>query len=221
MTGAVVDEAGLLNQRQRQEFESSLRNFHAKTGKQIQLVIINSLEGDALEEFSIRVAEKWKIGSSSGTGVILLIAAEEHHIRIEVGEGIEGELTDAEAGRIIRGVITPLFKESNFVGGIAMGLTSIAASLGEDLSLNQKYVIRGRDGLLGNLFFLLVWIFILLPFLFGRGKRRGGVLGAFILGNILGGSSRGGFGGRGGGGFGGGWSGGGGGFSGGGASGRW
>lgn len=222
LTGAVVDEASLLSSNQRQEFEGALRNFYAKTGKQIQLVIINSLEGDSLEEFSIRLAEKWKIGSHSGTGVILLVALEDRQMRIEVGQGIEGELTDAEAGRIIRGVITPLFKESHFVGGVAMGLAAIAASLGEDLNLNQKYIIRtrGRYSLLGNLFYLFVWIFILLPLFFGRRIRtsRGSVLGALVLGNILGGSSRGGFGG---GGFGGGWSGGGGGFSGGGASGRW
>lgn len=216
LTGAVVDEASLLSSRERVDFEGSLRNFYAKTGKQIELVIIDSLEGDSLEEFSIRLAEKWKIGSKKGTGVILLIAVKEHKIRIEVGEGIEGELTDAEAGRIIRGVIAPLFKEGHFVGGIAMGLQSIAASLGEDLSLNQKYAIRvrGRYSWLGNLFFGLVWIFFLLPLFFGR---RRSLFGAFILGSILGGGSGRSYGG----GFGGGWSGGGGGFSGGGASGGW
>ncbi|MBI2608827.1 MAG: TPM domain-containing protein [Deltaproteobacteria bacterium] len=215
LTGPVVDEIGVLNGQQKSDIDIALRNFYSKTQNQIQLVIINSLEGEVLEDFSIRLAEKWKIGSrSQGSGVILLVAFKEKKIRIEVGDGLEGILTDYRASHIIQDDMVPLFKQGNYAGGVAQGLSSIAEVLGGKLSTTRKFYTRRSGGWIGNLFYLFFWIFLIIPFLFGR-KRRSGYLAAFLLGNILGG------GGRGGGYGGGGWSGGGGGFSGGGAGGGW
>ena len=158
LTGAVVDEARVLTPSQKRDIEGALRGFYAQTGKQIQLVIIKSLEGDVLENFAIRLGEKWKIGKKkTGSGVILLVAFKDRKIRIEVGEGLEGELTDAESGRIIRGVITPSFKQSNYAGGIALGLQSIAVSLGGNLKTQQSYGRRGRGRQSGgSLFYLFI-----------------------------------------------------------------
>lgn len=224
LTGPVVDEAGILSSAERNAFESVLADLYRRTGKQIQVVILKSLEGDVLEDFSIRLAETYKIGNKkTGSGVILLLSMAEHDIRIEVGQGLEGELPDAYAGRIIQNIIVPEFKARNFVGGIALGLKGIAGAIGERLDLQAVGGYRSQGGrrlpLSHEAWVFLMIVFILFfrffPILFplfflGRGGRYSG-------GGWFGGGS----GGFSGGGFGGGWSGGGGGFSGGGASGKW
>ncbi|MBI2027851.1 MAG: TPM domain-containing protein [Deltaproteobacteria bacterium] len=224
LTGPVVDEARILTSNQQNLFESALHNFRRQTGKQIQLVTLSSLEGENLEEFSIRLAESWKIGNKGrGNGVILLISLEDRAIRIEVGEGLEGDITDVESERIINDVMIPSFKNGDETAGIAQGLQALAALLGGELQgsfpqSSHRQVFRWK-----SVFFLLFWLLILIPsVLSGRRGRGGGVLTALFLGSLLGGGYRGGRGGFGGfGSGGGGWSGGGGGFSGGGASGRW
>ena len=169
------------------------------------------------------MAEKWKIGSAKlGSGVILLISLEDRAIRIEVGEGLEGEITDLQAGRIINDEMLPYFKKNDFNSGVAIGLQSIARLLGGEL--HGDFHIRQRPGdWLGFAFYAFIFLFfVLMPLLGGRRFSSGnrGIVTGLFLGSLFGGSGRsggGGFGGFGGGG----WSGGGGGFSGGGASGRW
>ncbi len=220
LTGPVVDEAHLLSSDQKQALENSLSSFYSKTGKQIQLVILKSLEGDALEDFSIRLAEAWKIGKKgSDSGVILLIAYQDHSIRIEVGGGLEGELTDAESGRIIS-FIVPYFKKGDYVSGIYIGLNAIAQKFGGKLEGAYSTREIDFDSKWFKLFFFILFLVLYGSFSgFGYRRRRLGSGFYWGGGGFSGGGS---FGGFGGGGFGGGgWSGGGGGFSGGGASGRW
>lgn len=217
LKGYVNDEAGLLTARQSSTLESMLRAYQEKTTNQVVLLTIPSLEGDSIEEFSMRVAEQWKIGQKGkDNGVILLVALRDRKSRIEVGYGLEGVLTDALSSRILRQVVSPAFRQGNYFGGIAGGLEAILqATEGEFKAPAGLPGVTGQTKKLtasGLLFFL---IFVLLI------SSRLGRL--FLLGGLLGGGRRSygrSFGGRSLGGFGG-FSGGGGGFGGGGASGSW
>src|SRR5919109_359798 len=118
LRGHVNDYAGILSAGAVQRLEQSLAEFERSDSTQIVVLTVPSLEGDSLEEFSIRVAEAWRIGQAGkDNGAILLVAKEERKVRIEVGRGLEGKLTDLVSGRIIRGEITPRFKAGDFDGG--------------------------------------------------------------------------------------------------------
>jgi len=211
--GYVTDRAGLLSPAARTNLETTLRVFEEKTSNQIVVATFPSLEGDSLEDFSIRLAEAWKAGQKSrDNGVILLIFKNDRKIRIEVGYGLEGVLTDALSGQIISGVIAPYFRRGDYSDGIVAGTDAIMkATQGEFKGMPQK-----EDPNTAGRLFALLGVFFLFHFFVrmsstGLGGRRGS--GAFFM--PMGGGFR-----SGGGGFGG-FSGGGGGFGGGGASGGW
>ncbi len=228
LTGPVVDVAGVLSRSDQAKISASLLQFQRKYGPQLQVLVVPKLEDETIETYSIKVVDKWKLGSKGeDNGVLLLVATEDRKVRIEVGRGLEGDLPDALAGRIIRAGIIPFFKQGQTGAGVLVGLGMIAESLGgklENIPTPRMRQTRRRGGV--NLAFLLfLSIFLIGPTIFrgrGRGRRRGGlagaILGGMLLGSLMGGSRGGGFGG---GGFGGGFGGGGGGFSGGGASGGW
>ncbi len=218
----VVDEAGVFSPEEAESLRASLTEFKGRVGPQLQVLTLPSLEGEPIEGFSIRVAEKWKVGNAKrDDGVILVVALKDRALRIEVGQGLEGQLPDVLAGRIIRETIVPRFKEGQVAVGVVAGLQEIAHYAGGELANVPAYAApdqtrkSGRSPM-GHLFWLLILLFFVLPRLFrGRSSTVAGLAGGYLLGR----SSRGGglFGG-GGGGFGGG---GGGGFSGGGSSGNW
>lgn len=224
-TGLVVDQAGLLNSLEQQRLEASLREFQKRVGPQLQLLTIPSLEDETIETYSIKVTDQWKLGSAKeDNGVLMLVALQERQLRIEVGRGLEGDLPDIIAGRIIRNTIAPYFQEGKFAAGILAGLEEIARRAGGELQNMPEYrQIQRRPRGVGSLLPVLLFFFLIVPrFLGGSRRRRRGAMGnvatGMLLGSLLGGGGRGGFGGGGLGGFGGG---GGGGFGGGGASGRW
>ena len=126
LRGRVNDYAKLLSQERALALEAQLEKFEQETGHQIAVLTIPSLEGDSLEDFSIRVAETWKIGKKGfDNGAILLVARDDRKLRIEVGYGLEGVLPDAIASRIIREVITPRFRSGDYAGGIDGGVNAI------------------------------------------------------------------------------------------------
>ncbi len=220
LTGPVVDRAGLLGQRDAALIAGGLRDYRQRTGNQLQVLIIPSLpEGMPVEDYSIRVVEQWKLGSAEkDNGVLLLVSVQDRKWRIEVGGGLEGDLTDVAASRIGRGILVPALQRGDYASGIAGTLQAIAQQLGGDLSFQGLPMARRsrRGNPLGA---LPVLIFVILMMILGR--RRGfGFLGWMLLGSAMGRGSRGSWGGGGGGG-GGSWGGGGGGFSGGGAGGGW
>jgi uncharacterized protein len=185
--------------------------------------VVPKLEDETIESYSIKVVDAWKLGAKDkDNGVLLLVATQDRQVRIEVGRGLEGDLPDAAAGRIIRAGIIPFFQQDQIGAGVLVGLSLIAESIGGKLEgIPAPQMRRAKRGGRMNLGYLLFLGFFLLgPSLFGRG-RRGGVGSALVGGTLLGslmGGGRGGYsGGLGGGGF----SGGGGGFAGGGASGGW
>lgn len=222
LTSPVADTAGILSPSEKQELEDYLRALDRQTGVQMAVLTIPSLEGESLEAFSMKTAETWKLGQEGeDNGAILLVALAERAIRIETGYGLEGTLTDAKSGLIIRQVIAPHFRAERYGQGILEAVRNMAGiATGNEEIVSEKVRNPDEDTPGGNYAGL---IFFILFFLLMRGGlgRRGGLLGALFLGSMLGGR-RGGSSGFGGGGFsGGGFSGGGGGFGGGGASGGW
>jgi uncharacterized protein len=131
--GRVTDRTGTLTRDQIYALEKKLSAFEKETTNQIAVLLIPSLEGDSLEDYSIRLAEKWKIGQQGrNNGVILLVVKNDRKLRIEVGYGLEGALPDALAGTIIRNEIGPRFREGQFYQGIDAGVNAlIAATKGE------------------------------------------------------------------------------------------
>ncbi len=224
LTGPVVDLAGVLSRSDQAKISTSLLQFKRKYGPQLQVLLIPKLEDETIESYSIKVVDKWKLGAKGkDDGVLLLVATQDHKVRIEVGRGLEGDLPDALAGRIIHSGIIPFFKQGQTSAGVLIGLSMIAESVGGKLENIPAPQMRRAKRSGGNLGFLLFLAFFMVgPALFGRGRRRGGagsaILGGMLLGSLMGGGRGGGFVG---GGFGGGFGGGGGGFSGGGASGGW
>jgi len=207
-TGYVNDRAGIISPEVELKLEQFLSEFDKSDSTQISVLTIPSLEGESLEDYSLRVLEKWGLGQKEkDNGALLLVAKAEKKIRIEVGYGLEGRLTDLLAGRIVDNEISPRFKQGDFDGGIVSGVVGIAQAVRGEYTGTGKTKSKQKSSPVGFIFIL----FFLLP-LFSRlgGRRssryrRGGIFfgGPFIGGGGFGGGG-GGFGGFGGGGGGGG-----------------
>ena len=126
LKGRVNDYADMISPEAESLLEERLKSFEMSDSTQVVILTVNSLEGDALEDFTIRVAEKWKIGQTKkDNGVILFASKNDRRMRIEVGRGLEGVLTDLLSGRILDNVIRPKFKAGDFDGGFLDGIGSI------------------------------------------------------------------------------------------------
>lgn len=220
LTGPVIDSGEILQRQTESALDNALRALRTQGGTQITVLTVPSLEGLAIEQASIRVVDEWKLGDEkSDSGVLLMIAVKDRRVRIEVGQGLEGSLTDADSSRIIHESMLPLFKSGDYDSGILVGVYQIARKTNPDIDLTpylEGQVRRKgpRSQISFSSFLVILFLFLLLGF-FGGGRGRGLHRRAHYG---HGGWGGGGFGGSGGGG---GWSGGGGGFSGGGASGSW
>jgi uncharacterized protein len=224
LRSAVTDRAGILAPATRQQIESALQQLQRVGGTQLAVLTLPDLAGLTIEQAAIQIADKWKLGSKDGdNGVLLLVARNEREVRIEVGQGLEGSLTDAYSKRIIDEGITPLFKEGDMNGGITFGVYQIARITNPDIDLTPYLEGQLRNPRAGGkrkanpIQLIFTGLLVLLV-----GSTRMGFLPFLVMGGLGGRRGMGGFGGGmgGGGGFGG-FSGGGGGFSGGGASGGW
>ena len=243
----VTDLANMLSNEQQTMLENVLQEYETRTGNQIAVLLIQSTAPEAIEQYSIRVADAWKLGRKGvDDGVLLLVAKDNpaalRRLRIESGRGVQGVLTDAQSKRILQDVIAPHFRQGDFYGGLAAGVSAITGVLDKETFPQPEQRAAGDNG--NDVFSWLPFIFFAILILItwarsrgGRGPRMrhsndgwgnsSGVILGGILGNEIGrrsgghfdgggfGSSSGGFGG------GGGFSGGGGGFDGGGASGNW
>jgi uncharacterized protein len=124
LVGRVVDTTNTLNSSYIETLNQRIRSFEQRKGSQIAVLIVTTTEPETIEQYSIRAAEAWKIGRKKiDDGALLVIAKNDHKLRIEVGYGLEGALTDVTARRIIDEVIVPHFKTGDFAGGISDGLT--------------------------------------------------------------------------------------------------
>ena len=206
----VLDNAGIVSAKIERELNTILRDVHNSGGPQIAVVTLTKLKTGSIEQDSIEMVESLKLGSKEkDDGVLLLIALEDRKMRIEVGQGLEGNLPDIQAGRIIRDTMVPLFRLSRFDEAIYLGVGQILQfaypDAADKIQGANKPKLRGSwfDFLIGNIEFL---IFLMFGFVFFMERLFGR--------RMVGGRGRGFY--HGGGGFGGG-----GGFSGGGSSGGW
>src|SRR5215813_5229309 len=135
LTGRVVDQTGTLSSGDIAQLTQTLADLEKRKGSQIAVLIVPTTDGEAIEQFSLRVAEAWKIGRKKvDDGALLVVAKNDRHLRIEVGYGLEGALTDVTSRRIIDEIITPKFRSGDFAGGINAGVDRmIAVANGEQL----------------------------------------------------------------------------------------
>jgi uncharacterized protein len=235
----VSDYANVLTPEARGRLETVLADGERTTGAQVVVAIFPSLDGESLEDFSIRLAEKWRVGRKAlDDGAIILVFVEDRKVRIEVGYGLEGAVPDVEAGRIIRDSIAPRFREGRYDAGLEAAARAIYAQVETKAPAERRGPARGRDsgfpfwGVVGFFGILAVIAVMLLREAattrgitrgYTTGGRRGWGVPPVIFFPPFGGGGRRGDGGGGfGGGFGGGgFSPGGGSFGGGGASGDW
>ena len=132
-TGRVVDLAGLLTSEQRNTLETRLRDFQHQRGIQLAVLLMPSTQPETAEQFALRVVEAWRLGrKKQDDGVLLLVAVEDHKLRIEVGYGLEGALPDAEAKRIGSDIIAPHFAHKRYYQGILAGVERIMALVGQE-----------------------------------------------------------------------------------------
>lgn len=215
----IHDEAKILSSQFVNDLEAQLKAHEDSTSNQIAVLIIPSLEGEPIEDYSIRVAEKWKLGQQQkDNGVLLLIAVDDHKIRIETGEGIEGVLPDVVCNQIIRNEMAPYFRQGNYEAGIQAGIQAILSAIAGEYQADTSTQKQGKRG--GSILPFLIILIVIIIISRIRGGGRGGHGRGWSSGSgwfPMGGFSSG----RGGGGGFGGFSGGGGGFGGGGSSGSW
>lgn len=165
LSGHVNDQAGLLDHGQGHALEGRLAAFEARTGHQVVVLTVPSLEGEVLEDYSLRVAETWKLGrAEQDDGVLLLIAKDDRKLRIEVGYGLEGQLTDVLCHRIIDERIVPRFKEGDFAQGVDDGVSALLGLLDGDpeaLPEPSGSLFSGQTGVKGILAAVAVSLLLL------------------------------------------------------------
>ena len=167
LTARVTDLTGTLNAEQRATLEKTLQNFEEKKGSQIGVLILASTAPETIEQYSLRVVEQWKLGRKNvDDGALLIVAKNDRVMRIEVGYGLEGALGDAVCKRIISEIITPKFKQGDFLGGVSDGIDSMMRVI-EGEPLPEPATERG-----GNVFDLASYV----PVIF---------ILALVLGSIL------------------------------------
>ncbi|MBE0585048.1 MAG: TPM domain-containing protein, partial [Desulfofustis sp.] len=179
LSGRVNDYAGMLAPATTRQLETVLADLETSDSTQIVVLTIASLEGDSLEDFSLRVVEQWRIGQQDlDNGALLLVARDDRKLRIEVGYGLEGSLTDLVAGQIIRTVITPHFRLGNFDQGIIDGVGAmIAAVRGEFQAATNQRNQRPAGDDPGGLITVLVFLFFIFGSMFRRNKPLAAVTG--------------------------------------------
>jgi uncharacterized protein len=196
LSGRVVDQTGTLSAGDISSLTQTLRDMEARKGSQVAVLIVPTTAPETIEQYSIRVAEAWKIGRKKiDDGALLVVAKDDRHLRIEVGYGLEGALTDVTSKRIIDEIIVPKFRSGDFAGGIAAGVERIVAVInGEPLPAPQPQQSWSLPDKVGDAFpFIIFGVIALSGFLrmaLGRlvgSVAAGGIVGLlawFILGSL-------------------------------------
>lgn len=182
----IIDQTKTLTSQEIDQLTQQIAAERAKKDFQLGILFIQSLEGQSLEEYSLDVARRWGIGSKeSSSGVLLLIAKDDRKLRIEVGNGQEGDLTDARASRIIRNIITPEFRNGNYYQGISSGVTEIASAIQRQPEAAESASMQSADW--GAIAFFGLIVVSWLASILGRTKSwwAGGVIGCVMGGALM------------------------------------
>jgi uncharacterized protein len=186
LTGRVVDKTGTLSSGDIAALSQKLGDFETRKGSQIVVLIVPTTDPETIEQFSIRVAEAWKVGRKRiDDGAILVVAKNDHHLRIEVGYGLEGALTDVTSRRIIDEIITPKFRGGDFAGGISAGVDRIIGVIdGEPLPTPSRSVNFGNWNDIEPLFYFALFG----PLVIGGFLRAtfGRMFGSAVAGAVVG-----------------------------------
>ncbi|MGZ3494595.1 MAG: TPM domain-containing protein [Thermodesulfobacteriota bacterium] len=185
LQGYVNDYAGMISPSAKSKIEQGLKAFEQSDSTQLVILTIPSLEGENIEEFSIKVAEAWKIGQQQkDNGILLIVSKQERKIRIEVGRGLEGRLTDLMAGRIIDQVIKPRFKQGDFDAGFVAGASALISATRGEFKAEQRPIQRKQKGFPPFLTFLLfLGVFVLI--LGSLSRIVGGIAGGAGLPGLV------------------------------------
>ena len=187
LTGHVVDATATLSAQQAQQIESKLSAFEQSSGAQIVVLLVASTQPEDITSYANRVANSWKIGRKEiGDGLLLLVAKDDHKVRIEVAKSLEGAIPDLAAKRIIDQAITPRFKQNDFAGGLDAGVDQIAARIrGEALPAPTSVPVRSKGGFQWN--DLLLFAFFAVPVIAAAARRiLGSKIGALAAGGAVG-----------------------------------
>jgi uncharacterized protein len=187
LTGRVVDQTATLSSGDIAALTQTLKDLEARKGSQVAVLIVPTTEPETIEQFSIRVAEAWKIGRKKiDDGALLVVAKNDRHLRIEVGYGLEGALTDVTTKRIIDEDITPKFKAGDFAGGISAGIDRMIRVIdGEPLPAPEPPHWRGTSTFDPT---DLLNPFLIIPVLLFGGLMRsmlGRLLGSAVAGGLV------------------------------------
>jgi len=184
LTGRIVDRASLLSPEWLSSLSAELAAHEDRTGNQIVLLSIPSLEGESLEEYAHRVGTTWKLGRKGlDNGVLVLVVSRDRKIRIEVGYGLEGTLTDAKAARIIRQEMVPKFRDGDHAGGISAGLRAVMGTIEGTYAAKEEPGATRESGIGGawEIFFVAVLAGIFAGAIIGgQWKKPGGLIGSVI-----------------------------------------
>jgi uncharacterized protein len=188
----VHDEAGVFSASAKAQLEQVLQAHRDSTSSQIAVLVIPSLEGSDIEGYAVKVFEDWKLGQAKkDNGVLFVIAIQERQMRIEVGLGLEGVLTDAMSNRIIRNEVAPFFREENYEGGIQAGVDAIIKTIAGTYQNENPVPQRKRSkrSPLGSIIFIIIMLIVMSRKNKG-GRGGGGFWTAAMLGSMMGGSGR-------------------------------
>jgi uncharacterized protein len=182
LRGRVNDYAAMLSSETVRTLEAHLASLEQSDSTQIAVLTISSLEGEAIESFGMRVAEQWKIGQGdTDNGALLIVSKKDRKLRIEVGYGLEGTLTDLVAGQIIRNVIVPRFKQGRFDQGIVDGVHAMTGVVkGEYTAIKKKNSGKSRNDS-GGIFFVTAFLLFFLSNLARANKVVGSSAGGILL----------------------------------------
>lgn len=180
LKGRVNDYGNIISPATENQIEQFLTNLEQSDSTQIAVLTIPSLQGEVLEEFSLKVVENWKIGQAEfDNGALLLVAVGDRKVRIEVGYGLEGTLTDLQAGRIIRNVILPHFKQGNFDQGIIDGTSAMIQTVKGEYTPPQKRRNKNQEDPFG-LIAMLIFASFFLGNLFRSNKFASALAGGIV-----------------------------------------
>ncbi|MFY4728067.1 TPM domain-containing protein [Nitrospira sp. BLG_2] len=151
LTGRIVDLAHVLPSATVESLTAQLTTHETRSSNQVAVLIVPALDGESLEEFSHRVATTWKLGhKGTDNGVLLLVAIKERKVRIEVGYGLEGVLTDARSAQIIRNEIAPRFRVGDMSGGVMGGISAIIKTIEGTYQASEKAAPRQESDVIGQ-----------------------------------------------------------------------